>query len=312
MIHLITGGNNYDADQKIRELRRGYTGEVERYDGSDLTLETLASIMTGVTLFTTKRFVVVRDVSANKPVWDKLGEWCQVTNDDLTLLIVETHVDKRTKAYKSLMKYAQTFQTKSWTERDLGAAEAWTDRLAQQLGMTLKPALVADIVERSLSLDSSGKAYVIDQYVIAHALRSLSLLETITPESIDAVLPISSFANVFLLIELALERNHDKLVTLLAKLRHSEDAYKIFGLIASQWFQFVAVKHATKPPSEISRDLAVHPFVAQKLARYSSSVSSGDAKRLTRLIADLDARMKSSAVDPWTLVDRFLLALATR
>lgn len=311
VIYLVAGENAYEADRKVRELAAGFSGTVEKFDGSTMTLEELAGVMAGGSLFAQQRFVVVRGLAANKAAWNKLGEWAEgLANEDLTLVVMEPTVDKRTKTYKTLAKHATVVAAEPWTDRHMRDAEAWADRLAQQMGVVLPPGLLAQVCTRAIVLNTAGKP-VIDQYLIYRALTTLQGAGKVSQDQIDTVLPPDSYANVFELLTLALRGNHEEMRSMLSRLRRSDDAYKIIGLVSSQWVQFVVLSATKKPPADVARDLGVHPFAIQKLAAYRGSVGAGQVVRLTGLLADLDARLKSSSLDPWVALDRFLHQLAS-
>lgn len=310
MIYLVAGENAYEADRKVRELSAGFSGTVERYDGSVMTLEDLAGVMTGGSLFAAQRFVVVKGLATNKEVWTKLGEWTKESaNDDLTLVLIEPVADKRTKAYKTLAKHSTVIVVDPWTDRQLRDVESWTDRLAQKLGVVLSPDLLKQVCTRAIVLSASGKP-VVDQYVIYRALTSLQGLGKVSLDHIETVLPADTYANVFELLALALSGEDEAIRTTLLRLRQADDAYKIIGLVSSQWTQFVALSVTQRPSNEVAHDLGAHPFVVQKLAVYRGRIGTGKVAELTRLLADLDARLKSSALDPWLALDRFLHQLA--
>lgn len=312
MIYLLVGANSYRLDQSLREIIAKQPADPEYYSGEDMTLEDLADIMTGQSLFAQRRVVVIRGAAANKPLWDKLGEWVGRLSDETTLVLVEPAVDKRTKGYKTLASHAQVIEAADWTDRQAGEARQWVRAFATERGGKITPEQETAMVERAIRTNDANKQ-VIDQGVLHKALEAIVHAgEPVTNDMIDAVLPPSTYANVFSLLEMAVRGEQELLGRALERLRHSDDPYKIMGLLASQWAQLVAANIADRPSAAVASELKIAPFAAQSSARLAERISQGELKRYTRLLADLDYQMKSLSLDPWLAVERFLLQLAAR
>lgn len=311
MLYLIVGSNAYQADREVERLQRAFAGEAERYDGETMTLETLAGLAQGQSLFSEKRLVIIRGLAQNKSLWEKAGDMLKDTSDDTTLVLVEPMPDKRTKTYKALAKLAKAITVDEWSERQQSDAQAWLREEAKKRGLQLTSPDVAAIIERAIVQHDSGKR-AIDQYAIVSVLERLPVGEKVSEAMIDAMLPPSTQANVFGLLELALMRKSTELARALERLQHVEDAYKVTALVISQWAQLVAVKFAEKPPSSVATDIGAAPFAVQRMAQLAGQLSAGDTQRFTELLADTDMAAKSTGLDPWTLLERFLNELAAR
>lgn len=297
--------------QGIARLSSEFDGEVERYDGAAVTSNMLADLISAGTLFATSRFVVIHGLAQNKSVWESLSQWLERVNDETTLVLVEDTVDKRLKTTKDIMKVATQIAATPLTDRESRTAEQWLDKLAHQSGVKLSPTQVRDMVKRAhLPGDRPGQ-YIIDQYMLFTALRSLALLDEITEEAIATVLPESADDVIFSLLEMAVSGQGARTRQLLDTLRLTSDPHMVFSLVAGQWVQLLGVKYANTA-SHAAADLSIKPFVVDKLSHSAREISSSDATRLTRLAADLDARLKRSEVTAWEAVDRFVLAIATR
>ncbi len=255
---------------------------------------------------------MIKDASANKLVWEKLGEWANEVDDSTTLILIEQKVDKRTKPYKAIAKLATTIDAAQWTDRDWRAAEEWVDKTAHKAGIKLSPGQVSNMVRRAMiPTDKPGKM-AIDQMMLYTALRSLSSLDVVSDDAVATVLPVSATENVFDLLEHAVRRDTGKVHVMLDELRHSEDAHMVFAMIASQWAQLVAVSFALSENGASTSELGIHPFVVQKLTPLSRQVTRSDIHAITQLCADIDAGMKLSTTTPWNAVDRFVLGITLR
>ena len=96
MIRIFTGDDRVKASQEITKL----LGEsYEIIEGADLTPDSLPSVFYGNTLFSDQRKILIRDISANKPVFEKLPDYLDTPHD---VIIQELKLDKRSSIYKAI------------------------------------------------------------------------------------------------------------------------------------------------------------------------------------------------------------------
>ena len=89
MLRIFTGENRMRATAAINE----YLGQdYEVIEGADLTPADLPSIFHGNSLFATTRHILIRDLSPNKPVFEKLPDYLDTTHH---IAILELKLDKR-------------------------------------------------------------------------------------------------------------------------------------------------------------------------------------------------------------------------
>ena len=96
MIKIFTGEDRLKAQQEIiKQLGKDY----EIIEGAELEPTILPSIFYGNSLFADTRNILIRDLSANKPVFEKLPEYLDTPHN---IIIQELKLDKRSNAYKIL------------------------------------------------------------------------------------------------------------------------------------------------------------------------------------------------------------------
>lgn len=96
MIRIFYGENRQKANEEIKK----HLGEnYEIIDGIDLELNDLPNIFFGASLFGEQRKILIRDLSANKPVFEKLPEYLNSSHD---IILFETKLDKRSVVYKDI------------------------------------------------------------------------------------------------------------------------------------------------------------------------------------------------------------------
>lgn len=298
MITLLTGDNSFEINEALSALITDFDGRAEKIDGETLEFRDLPDLLMGSTLFAEKRLVIIKDLSRNGGVWEKLPEWLPRVSDDIHLVLVDEKPDKRTTAYKELKKVATVKEFMNWSDRDWSVAETWTLNRAKSLGASLDKKLVHQIVER----------VGLDQWQLASALEKLSLLDDITSETIEATIDASPSENVFQLFETALEGDTRKVHAMLKTLELTEEPYKLFALLSSQAFQLAAVASAGTGDNP-SKDMAIHPYVASKLSRHARKFGKAGSARILSAFAKADADLKLSRGDPWLLIEQALLSV---
>lgn len=300
MITVLTGDNSFELARALDAIRAGFAGVPEQYDGEDLELAQLPDLLLGGTLFATERLVIIKGLSANKQLWDVLPEWLEKSDPDTHVVLVEPKPDKRTKTYKELKKNAAMQEFVSWSDRDVMAAEKWVADESARQGVALDKKLAQQLVIR----------VGLDQWQLFHAIEKLAVLETVDSDTIERVIEANPTENVFNLLDAALRGDSKKTSAMIRTLQISQDPYMTFGLLAGQVFQLAALAAADKPSGEIAAAIGAHPYALGKLAPYAKRLGRPGARRILTIFADADTAMKSSAVDPWLLVERALIKTA--
>jgi DNA polymerase III subunit delta len=301
MITLLTGENSFELERALRKIANAFEGGVERIDGSELELKQLPDLVMGGTLFASRRLVVIKGLSENKTIWPVLSNWLGRVSDDVHLVLVEPKPDKRTKTYKDLQKAARVEEFKPWGERDGGLAERWAQTEAKTLGLALDAAGARLVVAR----------VGVDQWAIYRALEKLAVLDEVTPEVIQDIIELSPIENVFNLFETALRGDSKGVMHMIATLELTEDPYRVFGLLSGQAVQLLALTLGDKPSAEIAKDIGAHPYAISKLGSPAKRLGVTGSKRIVQAFAEADKAMKTSAAEPWLLIERALMKVAS-
>lgn len=297
MVYLLTGENTFELERRLGELVAGFDGDVERVDGEGLQIEQLPDLLSGVTLFSSKRLVVIKNASSNKSLWAVLGEWLEkeVGND---LVFVELHPDKRTKTYKWLEKHATVFLAKELALRE---AVQWVVDEASKRKVALSSELAPFFVD-----------YVgVDQWRLASELEKLALGGGgIDKDRIRELVEPTPQATSFELLDAAFAGHHEAIEQLLSIVSRQEDPYMFFGLLSGQVYALLLMKTAgSKRPEAIAEEAGIHPFVLRKVSGLAARLSMAQVRRIVAELAELDANMKSRPTEPWTQIQAMLLLL---
>ena len=95
MIRIFYGDDRVKLQAGIRKI---FGEEYEVIEGEELTLNQAKDVFYGTSIFG-ERKIVVRDLSENKEIFAKLGEFLNAPNN---VILWESKLDKRTTAYKEL------------------------------------------------------------------------------------------------------------------------------------------------------------------------------------------------------------------
>lgn len=300
MITWLVGENSFEVREALRAIEDSFGGVPEHVDGADLSLARLPDILMGVSLFAAERLVVVRDITANKTLWEKLPDWLPRVNDAIHVVFIDEKPDKRTTSYKALKAAAADVQEfPVWSDRDYAKAEQWVSGRAEKHGLTLDRKLAAHLTQR----------VGLDQWQLDNALRTLSLLDKVTLEAINEVIPPNPSENIFQLFETALEGKREQVAKMIDTLALQEDPYALFALLTSQALTLAAVTYADADANP-AKDFAAHPFVVSKLSRHGKKLGKARVGHIIESFARTDADMKRSKGEPWLLVERTLLEVA--
>jgi DNA polymerase-3 subunit delta len=312
MIHLILGENAYKAEQELARIIREHEVAPERLDSALLSVNTLADIVRGGSLFSEKRLVILRQLSENKAVFEKLAEWASEVPSDTTLVLLESKLDKRTKAYKSLVKHAKVIACEPLTERDSYEAESWLAVLAKTQKVRLTTEQIGNMVTRAFVAGEKPAQRSIDQMQLAQAIKALRGTDEVTDDMIATVLPPAPGDTVFDLLDMAARRHATRVDVLLAELERTDDPHRTLALVMGQWAQLVSVALADGPSATVTVELGLHPFVAKKQQELARQFTPTQIKTLTALAANLDAGSKLSQFSPADGVYRFVHAIVAR
>jgi DNA polymerase-3 subunit delta len=312
MIYLIHGENAYLQEVELQKITKSTDLTPERIDVDAVTLNALADIVRGGSLFVDTRLVVIRELSSDTGLFSKLAEWAGEVPDETAIVLLERKLDKRTKAYKAIIKAAKVIVAEPLTERDMRTAEEWLIKAAKQYSVPISLAQAKQMVERALIAGEKASSRIVDQMQLAHALKALAGAKEVTDEMIATVLPQAIGDTVFDMLDIAARRETARLDALLSDMARTEDGHRVFAMLCGQWAQLAAVATLGGAPQSIATELGLHPFVAKKMQETASRLVVNDIRTLTQLIADLDANTKTSRVTPWDATYRFLYAVISR
>ena len=298
MIYLLCGDNEFEKQAALVALVGD--ADVVRYDGEELTLADMQEIAIGQTLFSQSAVYVISKLSENFDIWSRLSEL--PFDDDKTVILLESKLDKRTKTYKWLQKTAKTQEFLPLSDRQKLQLISWCEVQARERGYRLTRTQIGTLIDR----------LGFDQLRLSNFLDQLALAENITNKLINDLVPLARSENVFDLFVAALSKDYEMVHNIISYLESEsgvDGAYQTMGLLASQATNLVALVLSGGDNKTVAADLSVNPYVLQRLSSSARTVDIEHLRRINDALFQADLQMKTTGVNPWLLIETALVSL---
>ncbi len=301
MIYVFFGENEFLKRQNVCEI----VGDaaVQRRDGEELSVGDLRELLTGQTLFGGDEPVIITDLSQNAEVWAVFPEIAVLS--DRTVILLETKLDKRTKAYKQLGKIAILQECAPLSERQRPELVKWALARAKEQGAELSRQQIETLIDRL--------GY--DQLRLDAVFAQLALADEITNALIDQFVPLAKSESVFELFDAAIRGDVETVHRIIAYLEMTsgdDGAYQTMGLLGSQVTNLYALALADGDVQAVAKDFGAHPFALRQLTGLVRQLDRTDMARISAALAEADMQMKTTGVAPWLLVEAALVRVARR
>lgn len=314
MIFYLTGPDTYRALEKLNALKEKFVREVDptglslsEIDGSSLAAASVSAVFDTAPLFARRRFVVVRNLAKNKDkkivelVQAQLahhGKTSRDTSDENLVVFFEAdeptakhalHVWLKSAAHTQQFSYLVGRQLEQWVATACKTAERPIDTTAVRL-----------LIERVGS----------DTWSLHRAIERLSgYLEpgaAITASVIEELIRPSAEEEVFPLIDAILAGDLRRSAPMLVNyLGQGENVQALVALLETQLRTLIVL--ADNPRSAPQ---GVHPFVVKKLTPLARRYRRDEVHRAYERLAELDTELKTTSLDPTTLLLQFLHRLS--
>lgn len=301
MIKVFIGQNSYEIFQAIKNEAREYDNSYyERYDGEDIDSNKMAEICSGMSLFSTKKMVVVDELSKNKNIWDNLETWLDRLDFDTLLILVEPALDKRTKAYKLLDNITDiaSFDLLD-TRRDTQKVEKWLQAESKKRSITIDKNAIRELIVR----------IGVDQWLLSNELNRLSVMGDVTLDTVQKYTEPSPIENVFALLDTAINSDVTSLRRMIRTLKSTNDPYMTFGLLSSQFLSICAlILSRGKSTQAVARDIGQNEYAVSRLRPLGRKFDDKKLEKVIKNLAETDKAIKSTD-DPWHAIEKFLITM---
>ena len=305
MTITLSGDNAYRLGQELHKLRADFAarfGELalEQIDASDIELDKLADSLTGLSLISDKKLVIIKSLSLNKLASDFIEKYLADQDSETDLVIVEPKLDKRSTLYKTLKSKTDFREFNRVRPADLAV---WLSSEAKQQGASLSRADAQYFIER-VGFDQLRLKQEIDKLITYNP--------AITRESIDALCEPSSESTIFQLIDAAFNGEHRRLMRLYFEQRDLKvEPQQIIAMLAWQLYVFALIKLAKNSSLQtIAEETKLNPFVIRKSQPILRKISLTQLKIYIDDLSRLDIKMKTKKISVDDALKTYLISLA--
>lgn len=308
-IIILYGDNSFEKLRELSKLKKDFENKgftIENINSENIEEDQFISIISGASLFSEKKFIIAKDISLNNNIWSKIVPLLDRLSTDNYICIIEDSFDKRSKIYKELSNVATFKEFKSLSKKDHNNVIELARILAKNNGISL------DMQTAKTLIDWVGY----DEWKIKEAIEKLSLLGDINEENIKHFIPPSLESNTFNLLELTLKRDiHNLLsnINIIKNIEGNEGAYKLLGLLSTQFFQIISLKIGLDNNlsiKKIAKDIEANEWALNKIKPLIQYIDSNNTDFIIEKISQADKLIKRTS-NPWDIIVAALSSIAT-
>ncbi|RYC72565.1 DNA polymerase III subunit delta [Candidatus Nanogingivalis gingivitcus] len=308
-IIILYGDNSFEKLRELSKLKKDFENKgftIENINSENIEEDQFISIISGASLFSEKKFIIAKDISLNNNIWSKIVPLLDRLSTDNYICIIEDSFDKRSKIYKELSNVATFKEFKSLSKKDHNNVIELARILAKNNGISL------DMQTAKTLIDWVGY----DEWKIKEAIEKLSLLGDINEENIKHFIPPSLESNTFNLLELTLKRDiHNLLsnINIIKNIEGNEGAYKLLGLLSTQFFQIISLKIGLDNNlsiKKIAKDIEANEWALNKIKPLIQYIDSNNTDFIIEKISQADKLIKRTS-NPWDIIVATLSSIAT-
>jgi DNA polymerase-3 subunit delta len=304
MITVLTGNNSFLRGKKLTQLKGAFSEKygkenIERVAGEDLEVAQLPSLLQGGTLFSSNRMVIIRDLSKNKETSEKFIEYLEKVPEEVSVVLIEGQLDKRTSLYKTLKKSTDFQECIEPSDNDL---LKWVTEYTKEQGGEIDQTTARKLIEY-VGVDQ--------QRLVGEVEKLVAFNPKVTSSSVEELVEKRPQSTAFQLLDLVLSDQKEKALGVLDNLERAfEDPYQIANLLIWQVQVLAVVKSAgSRPDSEIARETKLNPYVISKTKSLARRIDTQKLNKIIELSTQLDIDLKSTNAKPWRLVEHTILAI---
>lgn len=281
--YLLYGEEAYLKQQYKQKLLAGLMPEedtmnMSRFEGKGIDVRTVIDLAETMPFFAERRVILLEDTGFFKNKCDELADYLKELPDYLTLIFVETEVDKRSRVYKGVKSAGRVTEFSKQDEKSL---MRWVLGL---LGKEDKK-----ITQRDMELlltrtgTDMGNIYMEVQKLLDYTLGR----QVITREDIESVCCTQTTNKIFDMVRAVTDKNQKKALDLYYDLLTlKEPPMRILYLLAKQFRQLMLTKEMVLDghgANEISSRLGIPSFVGRN---YVKCVQSYELSTLRQAVED--------------------------
>lgn len=303
MITAFIGDNDPLREQAVKEYIAGFVGiygpmAVEKYFGEEIEAGNLKDALSTLPFLSSKRLVVVRNLSLNKNLAEDINNIANYVTDNTDLILIEKHIDSRSKFLSKLKKIAEVKEFAHLEGSDL---TAWIVKQAER---------------HKAQISFKDAVFLIDRIGTNHQLldnelKKLAIYNNkITSESIKELTTYSPKSSVFAMLDAAFSGDIARALILYKEQRiQGAEPKKIIGMIIWQLHILSVVKMAKDlPPNSIADQSKISPYVIRKTIPSAKRITEKKLVDILDQAIKIDLKIKTTKINPDEAVQALLLS----
>ena len=288
-VYLFFGDEKYDLNQRIEKIKKEFNNlelGINLFYIDSNNIQELPNVFEEVSFFGSQKLVIIRDTKLKFDV-DIITK---NENSEITIIIVEDSIDKRTTQYKTLQKIAEIEEFKTMDSY----------KAIEYIIKTLKLYNVTISKENATYMESicaDDKTNIINE--LQKLVNYLDDEKVVTKEIIDKVCSKTFNSKIFDLLDDIVRKNKNKALDELQELlNQKEPIVKIYIMLYKQIKQLYLIKLAkNNKVTDVAKYLKINPYVYNNLSRVTDSFSLADLKKIIYIFDDYDEKTKIGEMD---------------
>ena len=287
-IYLLYGEEKYDLELRLQKIKKEYDNlseGINLYYITNDNIDELPSLLQGVTFFGTEKLIIIKDTKLKFNV-DLLKD----IDKDITIVVIEESVDKRTTDYKTLSKIAECIEFKFMDEVKV---KEYIIQVLKKYNISISNE-DADYLSQMLGNQKSNIINELNKLVIY-----LEGENNVNREIIDKVCTKTLNAKIFdVLSNIVNKKKKIAIKELDELLQQKEPIVKIYIMLYKQVKQMYLIKYLKgKNSPNIAQILGIHPFVFKNLSKSCDAYTLKELRNILNEFDTYDEKTKNGEMD---------------
>ncbi len=310
--YLLYGQERYLVRQYRDKLIKamipeGDTMNLSRYEGEDIDQEEIIDQAETLPFFAEHRLILIEDSGLFKKSGEQLAEYMPQAPETTSFLFVEEGIDKRSKMYKTLVKFGSAVE---FGEQKDDVLSRWVVGRLRKEGKEITQAAYRLFIEKTGT----------DMENIDHEMEKLICYcmdkETVTPEDVEAVTTEQIQNKVFDMVDAIASHQQKKALDLYYDLLAlKEPAMRIMYLVTRQFHLLLTVKAMTNQGfgnKDIAGKAGCPDWAVRKYQAQCRDYSLEQLKQAVRDGTEFEEAVKTGRLDERMAVELFIVQYAKK
>ncbi len=290
MIYLFYGEEKYELYREVESIKKKFDrleASVNFFNITNDNIDQLDKLYDMVNFFGENKLVIIKDTSLKFDIQNMIKS----SDEEDVYIIIEDSVDKRTSQYKELAKKATVKEFKFLNENEMAL---YIISILKKYNIEIKK----DVAEYMVSVCGIDKTNNINE--MQKLVAFLGENSNVTKEVIDKVCSKTLNSKIFDMLDMAMEKNHEKAAGMLDELiRQKEPSIKISIMLYKQIKQLYLIKlmKEDKALSDPNSILKIHPFIYSKLCKNAGKYTIKQLEYIIKKFDEYDKNTKIGKLD---------------